>query len=384
MSNLIDSATAANQYAAFADSVRAFCQGAIEPSLPQWYEAGENDRSLWKNAARVGLLGMTVPEELGGGGAKDYRYRAIVCNEVSRVDTSVERTLALADDVVLPYIVELGTREQREKWIPASCSGNLVGAIAMTEPSAGSDLRGISTTAQPIDHGGWLLNGTKTFVTCGSQADYLLVVARTGPPGTLSIFLVDKAASGVTVGQKLKKVGLHAQDTVEIAFADVELDEESLLGEAGQGMGYLSDRLPLERLSIAVAAACSSRHAFNETLQYVRDRKAFGKRLIDQQTIQFRLAEMVTEIEAMESYIDQAIDAQTAGGLSAIWAAKAKWWATEVQKSIVDSCVQLHGGYGYMLEHPIARRYVDARVQTIYGGATEIMKIVIGKSLATE
>lgn len=370
----------------FRDLVRSWADEHVSPRTQGWDEARLIDRETWRLAGRLGLIGLGVDERYGGGGqAGDYRFRVVVAEELARVGaTALDSSFSLQDDIVLPYLVDLGTEEQRQRWLPGSCSGELIGAIAMTEPGAGSDLRGLRTTAVR-DGAGWLVSGSKTFITSGVQCDYVIVVARTGgghgDPDGLSLLVVERDTPGFTRGRQLNKVGQHGQDTAELFFDNARVPLSNVLGEPGQGLTYLKQRLPRERLSIAVSAQATARAALRWTVEHTRNRQAFGARLADQQTVRFALAEMATEIDVTQSFLDDAVLALNDGTLTAVDAAKAKWWATELQTRVVDRCVQLHGGYGYMLEYPIARAFADGRVRTIYGGATEIMKVIIGQDI---
>jgi alkylation response protein AidB-like acyl-CoA dehydrogenase len=373
-----------SEHEQFRDAVRTFMAREILPNLERWDEQHLVDRSAWLAAGKQGLLGIAVPEQYGGGDVSDYRFRAVMAEEFARISAaSVSSGFTVHDDVFVPYLVELGTPEQKRRWLPRCCSGEAIGAIAMTEPGAGSDLRGITTTAVR-DGDTWVLNGSKTFITNGIQADYVIVVAYTdvdaGAKG-ISLLMVERGMQGFTRGRKLKKIGLQAQDTAELFFDDVRVPAANLLGVAGGGFAHLMDRLPLERLSIAVGACAAAQAAFEWTVDYVRTRQAFGKPIAAQQNTQFVLAEIATEVDVTLSYVDQMILKCNQGTLSAVDAAKVKLWATEAQTRIVDRCLQLFGGYGYMLEFPIARSFVDSRVQTIYGGTSEIMKLIIGRGL---
>jgi alkylation response protein AidB-like acyl-CoA dehydrogenase len=374
-----------DEHEAFRDSVRGFLERHAVPHLDRWEQERLIDREVWARAGESGLLGLAVPTELGGGGTDDYRFRCVVSEEIARINSgSLQSSFALQDDVFLPYLLGLGTAEQRQRYLPAACAGELIGAIAMTEPGTGSDLQGIRTTAVR-DGDEWVIDGTKTFITNGIHGDVVVVVARTDPEAGsrgFSLFLVERDTPGFTRGEKLRKIGLHAQDTAELAFDGCRVPTGNLLGEEGRGFEHLMHHLPLERLSLVVASVASARAALRWTQRYVNERQAFGGPLAQQQTIQFSLAEMMTEIDVAQSYADDAVRAYNAGTLTAVDAAKGKWWCTELQKRVVDRCVQLHGGYGYMEEYPIARAYLDTRVQTIYGGTTEIMKLIIGREVA--
>jgi alkylation response protein AidB-like acyl-CoA dehydrogenase len=370
----------------FRSAVRQFVEREVAGRLEEWDERRVIDRATWLSAGKHGLLGFAVPEEFGGGGTADYRFRCVLAEELAAVGAaSLNSGFALQDDIFIPYLLRLGTEAQQRRWLPGLCAGELIGAIAMTEPSAGSDLQGITSTARP-DGDDWILNGAKTFITNGIQSDLVIVVARTGTAGEagpppFGLFIVERDAPGFERGRKLRKIGLHAQDTAELFFTDVRVPAENVLGDPGRGFVHLMENLPLERLSIAVTSLGAAASALAWTADHVRERHAFGKPLAAQQSIQFTIAEIATEVDVTRSYVRDAVRAHNAGTLTPVDAAKAKWWATEVHKRTVDRCLQLFGGYGYMAEYPIARAFVDARVQTIYGGATEIMKLLIARDV---
>jgi alkylation response protein AidB-like acyl-CoA dehydrogenase len=368
---------------AFRESFRAFLKREVVPHHDAWERAGQVDRAVWVEAGKQGFLGFEVPEEYGGGGTRDFRYNTIMAQETLSVGATGIGFM-LHTDVVLPYLLALGTPEQKQRWLPGFCSGEIITAIAMTEPGAGSDLQGIRTTAiRDGDH--FVLNGSKTFITNGILSDLVIVVARTDPEAPASrgtsLIVVERGMPGFERGRRLEKVGMHAQDTAELIFTDVRVPASNLLGELNQGFGHLMTMLPQERLSIAVGAVAAARHIFDLTLQYTKDRTAFGKPIGSFQHNRFVLAEMATELELAEVYLDRALAEHHEGRFTVVDAAMAKWWTTELQKRVIDQCVQLHGGYGYMLEYPVAKAYIDARVQTIYGGTTEIMKEIVGRSL---
>ncbi|MGD0700691.1 MAG: acyl-CoA dehydrogenase family protein [Trebonia sp.] len=374
------------EHDSFRSAVRQFVEREVAGRLDDWDEQRIIDRTAWLAAGKHGLLGIAVPEEFGGGGNPDYRFRYVLGEELARVGAaSLTSSFSLQDDIFIPYLLRLGTQEQRRRWLPRLCAGELIGAIAMTEPSAGSDLQGIRTTATP-DGSDWMLNGAKTFITNGIHSDLVIVVARTGSkdeagPPPFGLFVVERDAPGFERGRKLRKIGLQAQDTAELFFTNVRVPAANVLGDPRRGFVYLMENLPLERLSIAVTSVAAAQSALTWTADHVRTRYAFGKPLAAQQSIQFTIAEMVTEIDVTRCYVQEAVRAHNRGMLTAVDAAKAKWWATEVQKRTVDRCLQLFGGYGYMIEYPIARAYLDARIQTIYGGTTEIMKILIARDV---
>jgi alkylation response protein AidB-like acyl-CoA dehydrogenase len=378
----VQSALYEAEHEAFRAMVRDFLAKEVVPHHEEWEKAGIVDRAVWLKAGEQGLLGMDVPEEYGGGGVKDFRYNAILAAEVSRAGAS-GLGFSLHNDVVAPYIVELTDDEQKARWLPGFLSGEMITAIAMSEPGAGSDLQGLKTTARR-DGDDWILNGSKIFITNGILSDWVLVVARTDPEAGargFSLLAVERGMPGFERGRNLDKMGLKAQDTAELFFEDVRVPAANLVGTEGHGFFHLMTNLPQERLSIAAVAVAASRLVLDTTIQYCKDRTAFGRPIGNFQHSRFVLAEMETEVSIAEVFLEKAILEHNAGRFTAEDAAKAKWWTTELQKRVVDQCVQLHGGYGYMLEYPVAKAYVDARVQTIYGGTTEIMKEIIGRSL---
>ncbi|MGI5217361.1 acyl-CoA dehydrogenase family protein [Nocardia carnea] len=366
----------------FRESYRKFLETHVAPFHDQWAEQGVVDRSVWLEAGKQGFLGMAMPEEYGGGGVKDFRYNSIITEETVRGQYS-GLGFSLHNDVIAPYLLELANEEQKKRWLPKFCSGELITAIAMTEPGTGSDLQGIKTRAVR-DGDDWVLNGAKTFITNGINSDIVIVVAQTDPEkGAMgfSLLVVERGMPGFERGRNLDKLGLKAQDTAELSFTDVRVPAANLLGQEGMGFIHLMQNLPQERLSIAVMAAAAMETCLEYTCQYVRDRKAFGKPIGALQNTRFVLAELATKTTAVRVLVDRCITELNAGTLSVEDAAMAKWWSTEEQVALIDRCLQLHGGYGYMREYPIAQAYLDARVQTIYGGTTEIMKEIIGRSL---
>ena len=341
------------------------------------------DRSLFTEAGKLGLLAFSVPEEFGGAGVEDFRYNAIVVDELQRAGAAAEAiALSLQNDIVLPYLTDLTTAEQKQRWLPGVVTGETVIGIAMTEPGAGSDLAGIRTTAtRDGDH--YVVNGAKTFISNGQTGDLFVVAARTGADRHkgLSLLVVDPGMPGFDRGRNLEKIGLHAQDTSELSFTDMRVPVDNLLGEEGRGFYQLMNNLPQERLSLAVGAVAAAEGVLAETLDYVKQRKAFGSAISGLQNTQFVLAELATEIDVARTYLDDCIAEHLMGELTAARAAKLKWWTTELQVRTADRCLQLHGGYGYMREYPVSRAFVDARIQTIYGGTTEIMKTIVAKDL---
>ncbi|NMH96419.1 acyl-CoA dehydrogenase family protein [Pseudonocardia acidicola] len=371
------------EHDAFRDLARTFLAKEVMPFHEQWEADGQVSREVWKAAGAAGLLGTDVPEEFGGGGVDDFRYNAVLTEEIVAAGAS-GLGFPLHNDVVAPYLLRLCNDEQKRRFLPGFCSGEIITAIAMTEPGTGSDLQGIQTSAVQDSSGDWILNGAKTFITNGIMADLVIVVARTdaaaGSHG-FSLFLVERGMPGFERGRRLNKVGMKAQDTAELSFTDVRVPAANVLGEIGQGFIYLMQNLAQERLSIAVGSVAGAETALRHTLQYAKDRKAFGRPIGNFQNTRFELAEMDTEISIARVFVDRCITEHVTSELSVPDAAKAKWWASDLLKRVVDRCVQLHGGYGYMLEYPIAKAFIDSRVQAIYGGTNEIMKEIIGRTL---
>ncbi|MFI6423005.1 acyl-CoA dehydrogenase family protein [Streptomyces sp. NPDC050842] len=367
---------------AFRATVRTFLAKEVLPYYEQWERDGIVAREAWRAAGRQGLLGLAVDEEYGGGGNPDFRYGAVLAEEFTRAGAP-GLAIGLHNDIIGPYLTSLATDEQKRRWLPGFCSGETVTAIAMTEPGAGSDLQGIRTTAE--DHGDhWILNGSKTFISNGILADLVIVVARTTPEGGahgLSLLVVERGAEGFERGRNLDKIGQKSQDTAELFFHDVRVPKENLLGELNGAFLHLMTNLAQERLAIAVAGIAGAEHLLEMTTRYVKEREAFGRPLAKLQHVRFEIAEMATECAVTRTFVDRCIAEHTDGALDAVHASMAKWWATELQKRVADRCLQLHGGYGYMSEFPVARAYTDGRIQTIYGGTTEIMKEIIGRSL---
>ncbi|MCP4362894.1 MAG: acyl-CoA dehydrogenase [Chloroflexi bacterium] len=366
----------------FQDSARRFVENEIAPFHEQWEKEGIVPRELWLQAGELGFLAMDVPEAYGGLGLEDFRYNVILTEALTRAGASGVG-FGLHNDIALPYFLAYGTEGQKQHWLPKFVSGEWITAIAMSEPNTGSDLAGVQTTA--ILHGDhYLLNGQKTFITNGINSDMVIVVVKTDPDsrhGGVSLLVVERGMEGFERGRNLEKIGLKAQDTAELFFHNVKVPAENLLGQEGQGFYQLMIQLPQERLSIAVIAVAACETMLEMTMQYCQERTAFGRPIGKFQNSRFKLAEMKTEIEIARVFVDRCIEVLNEGELSAAEAAMAKWWTTEMQKRVVDECLQLHGGYGYMMEYPIAKAYLDSRVQTIYGGTTEIMKEIIGRSM---
>lgn len=370
----------------FRDAVRKFLREEAYEQHAQWEKDGQIDRSLWNKAGAQGMLCPGVSEEYGGVGA-DFRYNMVVSEEVSRLGLTGIGFI-LHNDVTVPYLENVANEAQKQKYLPKCVSGECIVAIAMTEPGTGSDLQGIKTNA--VDKGDhYVLNGSKTFITCGQQADIVLVVCRTNPDPAagakaFSILIVEDGMPGFERGRNLEKVGMKAQDTSELFFNDVKVPKENLLGEEGMGFIYLMRELPQERLSIAVSAVASCEAVIEETVKYVKERTAFRKSIAEFQNTQFTLAQLEAEVTAMRVFIDRCAELLVKKELSTVEASKAKLLATELQGKVTDQCVQLHGGYGYMWEYPVARAYADARVQRIYGGTSEVMKLIIGRELLAD
>ncbi|MGU3497474.1 acyl-CoA dehydrogenase family protein [Mycobacterium sp. C31M] len=371
-----------SEHEQFRETARQFLEKECLPNVEKWEANRLVDREAYVAAGNYGLIGFNMPEEYGGGGVDDFRFNAVIAEEIARFGQAAP-FLGLQNDIVGPYFRSLSTDEQKERWLPGYTSGELIGAIAMTEPGAGSDLAGLRTTAVR-DGDDWIINGSKTFISAGINSDLVIVVARTDPEAGhkgFSLLVVERDMEGFTRGRKLDKMGQHAADTSELNFENVRVPSTNLLGTEGHGFYHLMKNLPSERLSIAIAGVAGARATFDETLQYVKDRKAFGQPIGSFQHSRFVMAELETELDIAEQYVDRCLRAVVDGELTAVEAAKAKWWCTELGKKVIDACLQLHGGYGYMNEYRVAKDYVDVRIQTIYGGTTEIMKEIIGRDL---
>jgi acyl-CoA dehydrogenase len=366
----------------FREAVYGFYDREMAPHSERFRKQKHVDREYWNKAGEMGLLNCAIPEEYGGGGG-DYRHEMIIMEELERA--SVDGFgLSLHNAIVAPYILHFGTEEQKQKWLPKMATGEFVGAICMTEPGTGSDLRAIKTNAKKSGNG-WVINGSKTFITNGGTANLLIIVADTGGEGkfTKSLFIVETdGLEGFRRGRVLDKVGVDAADTAELFFDDMQVPADSLLGEeTGQGFIQLMTELPQERLNIAVQGVAAMEKALNLTVEYVKEREAFGKKILDFQNTQFELAEIKTIVTIAKTFTYDCAAKHLKGELDTVTASMAKYWVTDKQCEIIDRCVQLFGGYGFMNEYPIARLWRDARVQRIYGGTNEIMKMVIGRSL---
>ena len=370
------------EHEAFRETVATFLDKEVVPHHEQWEKDGIVDREVWAKAGAQGLLGLQLPEEYGGGGTADFRYNAVVGEEMTTRGV-YGCAFTLFNDMIAPYFVAGATPEQQERWFPGLCAGTTIAAIAMTEPGAGSDLQGIRTTA--VDKGDhYVLNGSKTFISNGILADLVIVVARTNPDAGhqgISLLVVERGMDGFERGRNLDKIGQHAQDTAELFFDHVRVPKENLLGEEGSGFVQLMTNLAQERLSMAVGAAAACESLVEMSLAYAKERMAFGRPIGSFQHNRFALAEMATEAHIARVFIDDCLARHVRGELDAKTASMAKWWTTELQNKIVDRALQLHGGYGYMAEYPVARAFVNSRVGTIYGGTTEIQKEIIGRSL---
>jgi alkylation response protein AidB-like acyl-CoA dehydrogenase len=370
------------EHEALRETTRQFIEAELVPNAEKWEAERIVDRSAFVAAGKYGLIGFNMPEEYGGGGSDDFRFNAVIDEEIARYGGPAP-ALSLQNDVVGPYFKHLANDEQMKRWMPGIASGETIVAIAMTEPGAGSDLAGIRTSAVR-DGDDWILNGAKTFISSGINCDLVVVVARTDPDAGhkgFTLLVVERDMAGFERGRKLDKMGLHTQDTSELHFDNVRVPSANVLGKEGRGFYHLMQNLPSERLGIAISAIAGARETWRQTVQYAKDRKAFGQPIGSFQHNRFLLAEMDTQLDVCEQYIDRCLQGVVDGDLSAVEAAKAKWWCTETAKKVIDGCVQLHGGYGYMMEYRVARDYVDSRIQTIFGGTTEIMKEIIGRDL---
>jgi len=373
----------AEEHEAFRGAVRSFLKREVWPNAEAYVEHRGFPRELWRRAGKQGWLGLEVPGRFGGLAASDYRFNAVLMTELAKVSLALASSLSIHYDVVAPYLVELATVSQQERWLPRFVTGELVTAIGMTEPTAGSDLAALRTRADRRD-GGWMLNGSKTFITNGYSADLVVVAARTTPGSRaegITLFAVEQSMPGYSRGRKLDKVGQPEADTAELFFTDMFVPEENILGAVDEGFVLMMQRLPQERIGAAVANIAHARQILDETIEYAKQRKAFGHAISSFQHNKFLLAELVTRAEITQAYVDQCVLAHSRGELTATEAAKAKWWSAEVQNDILDHCVQLHGGYGYMNEQRVARAWRDGRVTKIWAGSNEIMKELIGREL---
>ena len=378
---MIERTIFSEQHEQYRSTVRRFLEKEVAPHHEQWEDEGYVNRDVWLKAGENGLLCPSMPEAFGGAAA-DKLYSVVMFEEIARQGFT-GLGFGLHNEIVAPYILSYGSAAQKDRYLPAMSRGETIGAIAMSEPAAGSDLQGIRTTARDEgDH--FVLNGSKTFITNGFHADLVIVVAKTNPEagakGT-SLLLVERGMPGFEKGRRLKKVGMKAQDTSELFFDNVKVPKANLLGDLNRGFIYLMQELPWERLQIAISAVSAAQAAIDWTLDYTKERKAFGSTVAAFQTTRFKLAELQTEVQVARVFVDRCIDLLMQGKLDTATASMAKYWCSDLQCKVIDECVQLHGGYGYMWEYPIARAWADARVQRIYGGTNEIMKEVIARSI---
>jgi alkylation response protein AidB-like acyl-CoA dehydrogenase len=368
---------------AFRSSVREFLDRQVKPHLEEYVTAKSMPREFWLEAGKQGFLGLEIPDQYGGSEADDYRFNAVLTEELAKVNMALPSCVGIHADIVAPYLVHLTNEEQKQRWLPGFCSGEILTAIGMTEPSGGSDLAALKTTAVK-DGDNWVLNGSKTFITNGYSADLTIVAARTSPEKKargITLFAVESDREGFSRGRKLDKVGQDESDTAELSFEDVRVPDANIIGEVDNGFIHMMTFLPQERLGSAVTNLAHAAQILDETLQYCKDRKAFGQSIGQFQHNKFLLADLYTRVEVTQAFIDQAVIAHMNGELTPIDAAKAKWWSAQVQSEVLDHCVQLHGGYGYMNEYRVARAWRDARVTKIWAGSNEIMKELIGRDL---
>src|SRR3954462_6336258 len=366
----------------FRESAAAFVDREILPRREEIREARRIPADLWLTAGEMGFLGVAIPEQYGGSDV-DFRYNTIFNEELSRAGMAFSSSFTIHADVCAPYLTRLTSEEQKQRWLPRFCSGEMVTAIGMTEPEAGSGLHGLKTTAKR-DGDEWVINGSKTFITNGAHADLVIVAARTAtdPKGRgISLFAVEEGMEGFQRGRKLDKVGQHEADTAELFFENVRVTDDQLIGEVDRGFHHMMERLAQERLGSAISNTAHAQHAFAVTLDYIKSRKAFGRPVGTFQNSRFLAADLQTRLDVTQAFVDQCVAAHAEHQLSAVDAAKAKWWSAEVQNVVIDACVQLHGGYGYMEEYEVAHAWMDARVTKIWAGSNEIMKEIIGGDL---
>jgi alkylation response protein AidB-like acyl-CoA dehydrogenase len=368
---------------AFRETAREFVDRSLKPRAEDFLKDKAMGREVWLEAGAQGLLGLEVPEQYGGSEGGDFRLNAVLAEELSKFTAAASSCFGIHTDCVAPYLVDLGTEEQKQRWLPGFCSGEIVTAIAMTEPSGGSDLAALKTTAVR-DGDDWILNGSKTFITNGYSADLVVVAARTSPEKGakgITLFGVETGMAGFERGRKLDKVGQEESDTAELFFTDVRVPDANRIGEVDRGFIAMMERLPQERIGAAVSNTAHAQQILVETIAYAKERKAFGQPIGAFQHNKFLIAELLTKIEVTQAYVDVCVAAHQERRLTAVDAAKAKWWSAEVQNDVLDACVQLHGGYGYMNEYRVARAWRDARVTKIWAGSNEIMKELIGRDL---
>ncbi len=373
-----------DEHEAFRQSFRSWVAKEVTPHYLEWEEAGIAPRTMYTSAGEYGFLGMAIDQAYGGGGVNDFRFNQVIAEELASAGIGgAGLGLTLHNDITTPYFTDICNDEQKQRWLPGIAGGELITAVAMTEPGTGSDLAGMVTTAM-ADGDEYVLNGSKTFITNGINADLVIVAAKTDPSerhAGMSLMVVERGMGGFERGRNLDKIGMHSQDTAELFFNDVRVPAANLLGDEGKGFNYLTGNLAQERLSIAITGLATAKAALDWTLEYVKERTAFGKPIGSFQNTKFELADVKTQVDVGQAFIDQCVSKLNAGELTAAEAAEAKYWCTDLQKTVVDRCLQLFGGYGYMTEYPIGRAYVDARVTSIYGGTNEVMKTIIAKSL---
>ncbi|HYO86934.1 MAG TPA: acyl-CoA dehydrogenase family protein [Dermatophilaceae bacterium] len=368
---------------AFRAACREYVTRHLTPNVEQFIKEKAYPRELWLEAGRAGFLGLEIPEEYGGSAAGDYRYNAVFAEELAKVGMAAASCFGIHYDIVAPYLVDLGTEAQKQRWLPGMASGELLSAIGMTEPSGGSDLAALRTTGVR-DGDAWVVNGSKTFITNGTSCDLALVAVRTSPEKKargITLMVFENGMPGYTKGQKLDKVGQTESDTCELFFENVRVSDANVIGDVDMGFIEMMKNLPQERISSGISNLANARQILEETIQYSKDRKAFGSSIGAFQYNKFVIAEMVTQCEVFQAYVDQAIMAHTQGKFSAVDAAKVKWWGAQLLSEVLDRCLQLHGGYGYMNEYRVARAWRDARVTKIWAGTNEIMKELVGRDV---
>ncbi|KAA1427744.1 acyl-CoA dehydrogenase family protein [Nocardioides antri] len=367
----------------FRESARTWIERSVTPNAEKYIQDKSLPREFWLEAGAQGMLGLAIPEEYGGAGADDFRFNAVLTEEMAKVGAWMPTCVGIHADITAPYIVELGTEEQKQRWLPGVASGEILLGIGMTEPSGGSDLAALKTTAVR-DGDEWVINGSKTFITNGYSGDLIVTAARTDPekgPKGITLFGIEATKEGFSRGRKLDKVGMEESDTSELFFENVRCTDDDIIGELNMGFVHMMQKLPQERIACAIANTAHAKQILAETIQYAKDRQAFGQSIGRFQHIKFLLAELVTKVEVCEAYMDKCVKAHAEGQLTAVEAAKAKWWSSDMQNEVIDHCVQIHGGYGFMNEYRVARAWRDARVTKIWAGSNEIMKELIGREL---
>nr|WP_179661640.1 acyl-CoA dehydrogenase family protein [Nocardioides panzhihuensis] len=367
----------------FRASVQQWLERSVKPHTDKHIADKALPREFWLEAGENGFLGLAIPEEYGGAGADDFRFNAVLAEELAKIGAAYPTCVGIHSDITAPYLVRLGTEEQKQRWLPGVASGEILLAIGMTEPSGGSDLAALKTTAVR-DGDEWVINGSKTFITNGYSCDLVITAVRTDPEKGakgITLFAIEADKEGFSRGRKLDKVGMEESDTAELFFENVRVTDAEIIGELNRGFIHMMEELPQERVSCAVANVAQAKQILLETVQYAKDRKAFGQSIGAFQHNKFLLAELVTQIEVAEAYVDKCVAAHARGELSPVEASKAKWWSSQAQSEVLDHCVQIHGGYGFMNEYRVARAWRDARVTKIWAGSNEIMKELIGRDL---